>query len=118
MDAVTEIVATVARGLREDIDAVAWSNADAIAAKLPDFQSTRLEEALRVSCRANIIVIMDALRAGVPVASVEVSAEALGYARAQVMAGIGLEAVHAAYRVGAYDMIDRWSTTISLMPTC
>lgn len=108
-----EIVASIGRKMRDDIDAVAWRNVTVIADQVPDLHAARVEDALYVSCRANILVVMNALAAGAAPAQVEISAEALGYARMLVVAGIGLDVVRRAYRVGTYDTIQRWSEEVA-----
>lgn len=108
-----EIVAAIGRKMRDDIDAVAWLNATVIAEEIPDLHAARVEEALYASCRANILLLMDALAAGVAPTQVEISAEALGYARTLVVAGVDIDLVRRAYRVGTYHSIQRWSDEVA-----
>lgn len=113
MTAVRDMVSKVAHDLRDDIDNVARRNAQAISLQVPELHAARLEEILLISCRANTIVVLDALIAGVPPESVELSAEALGHIRTLVVYGIALDVVSRAYRVGAYDTMERWSKAVT-----
>ncbi|MFC0314075.1 PucR family transcriptional regulator [Gordonia phosphorivorans] len=113
MSSLAEMVAKVAQGLRADVEAVARHNAQAVAAQVPELHAARLEEILLISCRANNIVVMDALVAGVQPEAVELSAEALGYIRTLVVSGISLDVVSKAYRVGAYDTVERWAKAVA-----
>lgn len=83
--------------------------ADYLIVHVPEIREVGVEDLVLGSCRANITALFDNLARAVPLESVALSPELIGYTRAFVREGLLLDSIMRAYRLGTAYLITRWT---------
>lgn len=104
--AIRDLVATAAKELGDDLAACTAELEAIFLASIPELRGDdAIQELMVASTAANLSVMFDALRYGIPVARIEVPAPAAAYAQRLAQRGLPLEALLRAYRLGDHRFI-------------
>lgn len=103
---VRHLVATAAKELSDELPARTGELEAIFLASIPELRGDdAIQELMVASTSANLSVMFDALRHGIPVDHIEVPAAAAAYAQRLAQRGLPLEALLRAYRLGDHRFI-------------